>query len=197
MPVLYASIVTSNMWLLPLLLGLVPIVAADKAATTTATSTESSNSTESQTEHLIYLHGSTATVHPNAEAPVPTGDYLTYSTTRILNGTDIPTPGLGGNASSTSVTSAKVTQLVGKPPTGNETSTATSTAAPAVNTQPCNGHPEFCSRSYSNITMVAAHNSPFVRAGNAAANQALGVQSQLDDGIRMRTSRPRGNLCSG
>jgi hypothetical protein len=32
---------------------------------------------------------------------------------------------------------------------------------------------------------VAAHNSPFVKAGNAAANQALSVTAQLDDGIRL------------
>jgi len=33
--------------------------------------------------------------------------------------------------------------------------------------------------------MVTAHNSPFVRKGNAAANQALSVTAQLNDGIRM------------
>lgn len=44
---------------------------------------------------------------------------------------------------------------------------------------------EFCARSYGNITEVAAHNSPFIRAGNAAANQQLGVIQQLDDGIRL------------
>ncbi|KAL8822050.1 MAG: hypothetical protein Q9223_000042 [Gallowayella weberi] len=35
------------------------------------------------------------------------------------------------------------------------------------------------------ITEVAAHNSPFVAPNNAAANQALGVIDQLNDGIRM------------
>ncbi|EHK96348.1 hypothetical protein M7I_7936 [Glarea lozoyensis 74030] len=38
---------------------------------------------------------------------------------------------------------------------------------------------------YSNITEVAAHNSPFVKPGNAAANQALPVTTQLNDGIRL------------
>lgn len=33
--------------------------------------------------------------------------------------------------------------------------------------------------------MVAAHNSPFVNPSNAAANQELAVQAQLNDGIRM------------
>jgi hypothetical protein len=66
------------------------------------------------------------------------------------------------------------------------TASSTSTQTPVVNTRPCNNYAEFCARNYSNITMVAAHNSPFVRKGNAAANQELDVTSQLDDGIRMR-----------
>lgn len=68
---------------------------------------------------------------------------------------------------------------------GNSTSTATSTSAQPTNTQPCNNYPEFCGRRYSDITEVAAHNSPFVAPNNAAANQALGVIDQLNDGIRM------------
>lgn len=54
-----------------------------------------------------------------------------------------------------------------------------------TNTQPCNQYPEFCTRKYSNITYVAAHNSPFTNPNNAAANQQLSVTQQLDDGIRM------------
>jgi hypothetical protein len=65
------------------------------------------------------------------------------------------------------------------------TASSTSTQTPVVNTRPCNNYAEFCARNYSNITMVAAHNSPFVRKGNAAANQELDVTAQLDDGIRM------------
>jgi hypothetical protein len=65
-------------------------------------------------------------------------------------------------------------------------STATSTSAIPTNKQPCNGYPEFCSRKFSNITYVAAHNSPFVRPDNAASNQELQVITQLEDGIRMR-----------
>jgi hypothetical protein len=38
--------------------------------------------------------------------------------------------------------------------------------------------------------MVAAHNSPFVRKGNAAANQDFTVKYQLDDGVRMRKILP-------
>jgi hypothetical protein len=64
-------------------------------------------------------------------------------------------------------------------------STASTVAAPIpTNTRPCNNYPEFCDRKYSNITVVGCHNSPFVRAGSAAANQQLGVVDQLNDGIR-------------
>ncbi|KAI9728895.1 MAG: hypothetical protein M1834_007153 [Cirrosporium novae-zelandiae] len=69
--------------------------------------------------------------------------------------------------------------------TNNGTSTTTSTTTTPLNTQPCNNYPEFCIRKYSNITEVGTHNSPFVRASNAAANQELDVTTQLDDGIRM------------
>lgn len=57
--------------------------------------------------------------------------------------------------------------------------------AQPTNITPCNNYPEFCSRRYGNITEVSAHNSPFVKTGNAAANQQLGVTNQLNDGIRL------------
>lgn len=65
------------------------------------------------------------------------------------------------------------------------TASSTSSSATPTNTQPCNNYPEFCSRRYSNITEVCAHNSPFVRKNNVASNQVLGVTQQLNDGIRM------------
>ncbi|KAL9021357.1 MAG: hypothetical protein Q9185_001468 [Variospora sp. 1 TL-2023] len=67
----------------------------------------------------------------------------------------------------------------------NATATVNSTSTQPANTQPCNNYPEFCARQYSNITEVAAHNSPFVVPNNAASNQALKVIDQLNDGIRM------------
>ena len=89
-------------------------------------------------------------------------------------------------------TSATQTLLVGGTETASASNgtqfgnaTASSSSAQPINTVPCNGHPSFCSRSYSNITHVAAHNSPFVRPGNAASNQMLEVETQLNDGIRM------------
>ncbi|KAI4103029.1 MAG: hypothetical protein LQ339_004392 [Xanthoria mediterranea] len=85
----------------------------------------------------------------------------------LLQGSSRPTPAANGTA------------------TANSTSTTTSTSDQPTNTQPCNNYPEFCDRKYSNITQVAAHNSPFIAPNNAASNQALGVIQQLNDGIRM------------
>ncbi|RPB03268.1 hypothetical protein L873DRAFT_1826329 [Choiromyces venosus 120613-1] len=72
---------------------------------------------------------------------------------------------------------------------GTMTITITSTrpVPTPTNTQPCNLYVEFCTRGYGNITYIGAHNSPFVRKNNAAANQNLEVIAQLEDGIRMRT----------
>jgi len=82
--------------------------------------------------------------------------------------------------------SATQTFLVGSNSlTGSGTASKTASAAGATNTQPCNGYPELCNRKYSNITQVAAHNSPFDVTGNVASNQALDVTTQLNDGIRM------------
>ncbi|KEF52037.1 uncharacterized protein A1O9_12027 [Exophiala aquamarina CBS 119918] len=95
-------------------------------------------------------------------------------------------------------TSATQTLLVGSPKTTtslngtatrNSTASATSTSVQPTNTVPCNGFAEFCSRKYSNITHVAAHNSPFIRPGSLAANQMLDVETQLNDGIRMPDAR--------
>ncbi|KAH8922599.1 hypothetical protein BT69DRAFT_1282116 [Atractiella rhizophila] len=42
-----------------------------------------------------------------------------------------------------------------------------------------------CSRSYSNVTHIGAHDSFAVHAGSVAANQLYDVSTQLDNGIRM------------
>jgi hypothetical protein len=70
----------------------------------------------------------------------------------------------------------------------NATISPTSSSMQPSNTRPCNGYVELCERNYTNITYVAAHNSPFMRAGSVASNQALPVTIQLNDGIRMRKS---------
>ena len=115
---------------------------------------------------------------------------LLATTIAIANGTSLTSSsGSGSTSSSRSVTILAGGQRGFPTTSGTNSSTnatsSTSTSAQPVNTQPCNNYPQLCSRSYSNITYVAAHNSPFVNRNNAAANQEYGVFAQLNDGIRM------------
>ncbi|KAJ6048834.1 uncharacterized protein N7446_011517 [Penicillium canescens] len=132
---------------------------------------------------------------------MPSGTYVDVSTTITLGDSTVITTTrsnatmTSGNQTVLSTTTDSITLLTGGGGTttlGNNsmnatatTATNTATKSPVVNTRPCNGYPEFCTKKYSNITMVTAHNSPFVRQNNVAANQALDVTSQLNDGIRM------------
>ena len=139
---------------------------------------------------------------------LPTGSdvsYISYSTTSTQNGSSVILATTfaavngsvlsGSNSTQSSSTSTRISLLQGtngvsattsgSSSTSNSTASRTSTSAAPTNTQPCNNYPEFCSRSYSDITFVAAHNSPFVNPNNAAANQQLPVLNQLNDGIRM------------
>jgi hypothetical protein len=115
----------------------------------------------------------------------------TLGTITIFGIGTVMTSNATGSGTSTQTTDSQVI-LSGRPRTttsvngtANSTSTRTSSSAEATNTTPCNNYPEFCSRPYGNITEVAAHNSPFVKPGNAASNQALDVTTQLNDGIRL------------
>jgi len=47
----------------------------------------------------------------------------------------------------------------------------------------CNGHEALCSRKYSNVTQVGAHNSAFVGVG-PAHNQYISATAALDMGVR-------------
>ena len=139
---------------------------------------------------------------------LPTGSevsYISYSTTSTQNDSTVILATTfaaangsvlsRGSSTRSSSTSTRISLLrgtkgasattSGSNSTSNSTASRTSTSAAPINTQPCNNYPEFCSRSYSNITFVAAHNSPFVNPNNAAANQQLPVLNQLNDGIRM------------
>lgn len=136
---------------------------------------------------------------------LPTGpdvSYLSYTTTSTLNGTtaifqatEVVANASYSSSTSKHATSTSVTILQGSmrssstasngTMTGNSTLSRTPSSAAPINTQACNNYPEFCSRKYSNITFVAAHNSPFAVPNNAASNQQLGVIDQLNDGIRM------------
>ncbi|KAF1845442.1 PLC-like phosphodiesterase [Cucurbitaria berberidis CBS 394.84] len=104
----------------------------------------------------------------------PSGSPLTTSAPRSQNAT-----------ATSSSTTADVTVIVGPSASTNGNASATTSArARPSNTRPCNGHVEFCDRKFSNISMVVAHNSPFVRPRNAASNQVYPVLNQLNDGIR-------------
>jgi hypothetical protein len=160
--------------------------------TTTTSSTESGTTTESSTVKSV-----------TTPVALPSGTYQEVSTTITLGDGETsivasPTHYNGtmtaSNQTVFTTTSDSLTFLVGGGRTsviGNNsmnataTATSTSTKEPVVNTRPCNDYPEFCTRKYSNITMIAAHNSPFVRPNNLGANQALDVTQQLNDGVRM------------
>ncbi|KAF2739620.1 PLC-like phosphodiesterase [Polyplosphaeria fusca] len=118
----------------------------------------------------------------------PSGSYATnydFGTTSNVSGS------VGAiNATTFTSTTASLIGITGVPGpstlpsvTASTRSTTTRPSQP-INTQPCNGYVEFCNRSLGNISMVVAHNSPFVIPRNAASNQALGVITQLNDGIR-------------
>lgn len=53
----------------------------------------------------------------------------------------------------------------------------------ATTAKTCNGRPEYCNRSYSNITFIGSHDSPFV-GKLPQQNQNIGIKAQLDMGIR-------------
>jgi hypothetical protein len=141
------------------------------------------------------------------EATLPTGSYITYSSTITLPSSQLETFGsmsngassMGtGNMTSSTITtpseSRTILQGTNVPTTSavngtvskNATASASSTSSSAqpINTTPCNNYAEFCNRTYSNITMVSAHNSPFYVPGSVASNQHLPVTTQLNDGIR-------------
>ncbi|KAJ6783350.1 hypothetical protein PWT90_04349 [Aphanocladium album] len=122
----------------------------------------------SDSSGLTFFTG-TRTTKPATSTGPPSGAYTSFGTQITLTGINDTT-----TATSTRTTSSTTGTVNG----------TTSAAAP-TNTQPCNNYVEFCERKYSNISFVAAHNSPFVRLGSSAANQALTVKVQLDDGIRL------------
>ncbi|EKV17759.1 Acyl-CoA N-acyltransferase [Penicillium digitatum] len=173
-------------WPTTILLG---FLAVTRAESTTQFSTESGKTTDGPTVVSI-----------TTPVAIPSGTYQDPSTTITLSDGDKSTirsttqhNGTMTVSNQTSITTSdSMTLLVGGGTTviGNysmnatTTTISTATNTPVVNTRPCNNYPEFCARKYSNITMVAAHNSPFVRKNNLAANQELDVTTQLNDGIR-------------
>lgn len=201
---------------LPLSLFLVIEAHAQSSSSTIASAASSSASLDPSS---LLLSGTNS---PGSSIPnfgghlLPTDSdvsYISYSTTSTQNGSAIILATTfaeangsvisGSSTRSSSSTSTSISLLQGtrgsfptksgSNSTSNSTASQTSTSAAPTNTQACNNYPEFCSRSYSNITFVAAHNSPFVKPDNAAANQQLPVLNQLNDGIRMLQSETHYN----
>ncbi|KAM7194802.1 PI-PLC X domain containing protein [Naviculisporaceae sp. PSN 640] len=157
-----------------------PVHAADEETSTTTDN------------GVIVLTGTKRTTTTPTHTPV--------TTTITFGSSASPSESLGtlaANATAEETDTNTVTLITGKqtPTTtstittgisvnGTVTSSRTVAAPTPTNTRPCNNYPEFCNRKYSNITEVGAHNSPFVRAGSAAANQQYPVIDQLNDGIR-------------
>lgn len=153
---------------------------------------DANETVEATNTHSIETSGTLTDI---TEAKTPTGSYRSYTTTMSINAlSDSTTTSSNeteieiatGETSSASITIITGTRDIDTTViAGNATASSTSAAPEATNTTPCNNYVEFCQRKYGNITEVAAHNSPFVRDGSAAANQELGVKTQLDDGIRL------------
>ncbi|PHH90706.1 hypothetical protein CDD83_2893 [Cordyceps sp. RAO-2017] len=132
--------------------------------------------TFSGTSELTFISGTRAT--ESRETGPPTGAYSSYASKITLTGA------ASEPSSSSKASSPQTGTLTSGTLTSGANRTQTTTSEPPRNTQPCNNHVEFCSRKYSNITNVGAHNSPFVRPGNSGSNQELPVKMQLDDGVR-------------
>ncbi|PYI07405.1 PLC-like phosphodiesterase [Aspergillus sclerotiicarbonarius CBS 121057] len=185
-------VAVAYLWLLLLLQGALHVGAKSTSEVTSISdlSSDSSSSTHSSTsadstDSIIVITSETA-------AAVPTGSYISYTTTITVADSITPTTfatttAANTTASTNGTTTAATTTDTGVVVTGTRVSnsTSTSTATTPANSQPCNGYTEFCSRQYSNITMVTAHNSPFVKKNNIAANQVYKVKTQLEDGVRM------------
>lgn len=141
----------------------------------------------SSTLEIVTLTGSQRrlTEDPTVSVTdIEASTYVTSTYSGLVETTGAP------NATASSVTSTKepVIEIGGsRTPTisGNMTASATSGSPMPSNTQACNNYPEFCTRKYSNITEICAHNSPFSRKNNFGSNQGLGVTQQLNDGVRM------------
>jgi len=121
---------------------------------------------------------------------IPTGSYITYSSTVTLSSSVTSAANVSSNGTALSTSRSSSNVLVGssRPSTG----TSTGSSASPSNSQPCNNYPEFCTRKYSNLTFVCGHNSAFAVKNNIFSNQDVSITGQLNDGIRMsRFSRKR------
>lgn len=157
-----------------------PSTGNEQTASTTYSGTEVTS--------LAYTN-SFAVLETTIKYPQFTGSQYTYLTQdgqSLVSETTVQSSNnaTGGSVSQITETVAQnnVTDII----TGSSHTGATTTSTPAAsNTVPCNNYAEFCSRRYSNITQVCAHNSAFSVKNNAASNQVLDIVDQLNDGVRM------------
>ncbi len=154
-----------------------------ESPTATGADYATSGTTYADESSILTITGSTdyATISDLSSIFATSNGTATSSSTGSGNGTTTSSP-----TQTLLVGSAKTTTSLNGTATTNGTASRTSSSAQPTNTVPCNGHPALCNRKFSNITHVGAHNSPFIRPGNVAANQMLDVETQLNDGIRMR-----------
>ena len=82
------------------------------------------------------------------------------------------------------------------------TSFAATLVSRQISSYACNNSPELCSRSYSNITQLGAHDSPFLVNTNSnsetisfteAGNQNVNSTAQLSAGVRLLTAQVHNN----
>jgi len=70
---------------------------------------------------------------------------------------------------------------------------ATQSAAASSSTLACNNSPSLCNRSYSNITHLGAHDSPFIANSSnsftVSGNQFYSSTTQLSAGVRLLTAQ--------
>ena len=161
------------------------------SSTGSTASSASSSSTQSSSEASSFSYtnsfsiiGSTV---PESEFTGSQYTYVTYDGQSEVTATSTlsydTASAISGSQSTQTSQHQNVTQITGA---SSRTSSSTTSSAPlATNTVPCNNYPEFCSRKYSNITEVCAHNSAFSIKDNAASNQVLSIVDQLNDGVRM------------
>ena len=161
------------------------------SSTGSTASSSSSSSTQSSSEASSFsftnsfsIIGSTV---PESQFTGSQYTYVTYDGQSEVTATSTLSSdmasAISGSQSIQTSHHQNVTQLTGA--SSHTASSTTSSAPAATNTVPCNNYPEFCSRKYSNITEVCAHNSAFSIKDNAASNQVLSIVDQLDDGVRM------------
>ncbi|GAW19285.1 hypothetical protein ANO14919_087710 [Xylariales sp. No.14919] len=98
----------------------------------------------------------------------------------------------GGNVwlgTTTTIATATTTSLATAQAALTSSLSASSASASSTSTVACNNSPDLCSRSYSNITHMGAHDSAFLRdastSNSIAGNQYYNATVALDAGIRL------------